>query len=132
MSDLADKIAIRELLERYCDGVNQRSAEIWASTWADDALWEMVHLDVRVESKANIVETWSGAMELFPFVNMLAQPGFIKIDGDKATMRSYTNEVAVKQDGTELRPLGEYEDEMVRVNGQWLFSSRKFRVLHGE
>jgi hypothetical protein len=47
-------------------------------------------------------------------------------------MRSYTDEVAVTQDGTELRPRGQYDDECVKVDGQWQFSRRVFTVLHGE
>ena len=130
---IADKMAIRELLERYCDGVNQRDAELWGSTWSEDAVWDLPHLDMGgLEGRQKIVESWLEAMKLFPFVNMIAQPGFIQIEGDRATMRSYTSEVAVMQDGTEIRPVGQYDDEMVRVNGEWLFSRRKFQVLHGE
>ena len=33
MTDLEAKIAVRELLDKYCDGVNQRNADIWGSTW---------------------------------------------------------------------------------------------------
>jgi hypothetical protein len=47
-------------------------------------------------------------------------------------MRSYTDEVAVMQDGTELRPRGQYDDECVKVDGEWKFSRRVFKVLHGE
>ena len=37
---------------------------------------------------------------------------------------SYTDEVAVMQDGTELRPRGQYDDECVKVSGEWKFSRR--------
>lgn len=133
-STMLDKLAIREVLDRYCDGVNQRDADIWGSTWTEDAVWELPHLDNMsgLQGKETIVSSWKEAMKLFPFVNMMAQPGFINVDGDKATMRSYTTEVAVMQDGTEIRPRGEYEDELVKVNGEWLFSLRRFKVLHGE
>ena len=130
---MMDRLATRELLERYCDGVNQRDAEIWGSTWAEDSIWELPHLEMEgLRGRDNIVAAWSEAMKLFPFVNMLAQPAYINIAGDRATMRSYTTEVAVMQDGTEIRPLGEYYDECVREDGVWKFSMRKFRVMHGE
>ena len=128
-----DKLAIRALLDTYCDGVNQRDAEIWGSTWAEDATWELPHMEMEgMKGKAQIVATWLEAMAMFPFVNMMAQPGFIRIDGDRAVMRSYTDEVAVTQDGTELRPRGQYDDECVKIDGEWKFSCRKFTVLHGE
>ena len=125
--------AIRALLERYCDGVNQRDAETWGSTWAEDAIWELPHLDMEgLKGRETIVAAWLEAMKMFPFVNMMAMPGVIKVEGDRATMRSYTDEVAVTQDGTELRPRGQYDDECVKVAGAWKFSRRVFSVLHGE
>ena len=46
MKNFEDQLEIRALLERYCDGVNQRDAAIWGSTWADNAIWELPHLDM--------------------------------------------------------------------------------------
>jgi len=125
--------AIRALLERYCDGVNQRDAEIWGSTWSEDAVWELPHLDMEgLTGRDTIVAAWLEAMKMFPLVNMMAMPGMIRVEGDRATMRSYTDEVAVTQDGTELRPRGQSDDECVKVAGEWKFSRRVFTVLHGE
>ena len=42
-----EKLAIRELLDRYCDGVNQRDAGIWGSTWSENAVWEIPHLEIK-------------------------------------------------------------------------------------
>ena len=65
-------------------------------------------------------------------MNMMAMPGMISVEQDRATMRSYTDEVAVTSDGTELRPRGQYDDELIKVAGHWQFSRRTFKVLHGE
>ncbi len=133
IDNLHDRLAIEDLLNRYCEGVNQRDADIWGSTWADDATWELPHLDMEgLKGKETIVASWLEAMKLFPFVNMMAQIGQLTIEGDHATMRSYTDEVAVTQDGTELRPRGQYDDECVKIDGTWKFARRKFTVLHGE
>ena len=132
MSASEEKLAIRELLDRYCDGVNQRDPEIWGSTWSENALWEIPHLEIKYEGKENIVNIWNEAMKGYPFVHMMAQPAYINVDGDKATMRSYTVETAVLPDGTELHPCGQYEDECVKEDGEWKFSKRSFTNLHGE
>ncbi len=130
---LEDRELIRELLERYCDAVNQRDAEAWGATWAEDGVWELPHLEMEgITGRTAIVESWVEAMKLFPFVNMMAQAGSIEVDGDRASMRSYTAEVAVMQDGKEIRPRGQYDDVCVRRDGRWLFAHRKFTVLHGE
>ncbi len=135
MSELLedDKSAIRSLLERYCDGVNQRDADIWGSTWADNAVWELPHLGMDgIQGRTAIVSAWKDAMDLFPFVNMMAMPGEILVESDRARMRSYTDEVAISEDGTELRPRGQYDDECIKVAGEWKFSRRTFKVLFGE
>lgn len=129
-----DRLIIRELMDIYADGVNQRSAEIWASTWAEDSEWclPVVPGMESVVGKDNIVSAWLQGMELFPFVFMSISVGDIQITGNTATARSYTSEVAVTQDGTEIRPRGQYDDELVKVDGQWLFKRRSFRSIHGE
>ena len=116
MTDLEAKTAIRELLDKYCDGVNQRSAEIWGSTWSKNAIWEIPHLEIRNEGRENIINIWTEAMKGYPFVHMIAQPGYIKINGSEAEMRSYTIEAAVLPDGKELRPCGQYDDNLSLIH----------------
>lgn len=130
--DLKDKLEIREVLDRYCDGVNQRDSRVWGSTWSLNAVWEIPHLEIKNEGRDNIVSIWTEAMKGYPFIHMMAQPGHININGDKANMRSYTLETAVLPDGTELHPCGQYDDELIREEGEWKFSHRSFKNLHGE
>jgi uncharacterized protein (TIGR02246 family) len=129
-----DKLAIRELFDTYADGVNQRDAGIWGSTWAEDSEWNLPVVPgmESVRGKAQILAAWTSSMELFPFVFMAISVGTIRVDGDTATARSYTAEVAILQDGTELRPRGQYDDVLIKVDGQWLFQRRAFQSLHGE
>lgn len=131
-NNLENKLAIRELLDRYCDGVNQRDSEIWGSTWSKNAVWEIPHLEIKNEGRDNIISIWSEAMKGYPFVHMIAQPGFIEINGGEATMRSYTLETAVLPDGTEIHPCGQYDDKLILEDGNLKFSHRSFKNLHGE
>jgi len=129
-----DRLAIRELMDTYSDGVNQRSLEIWGSTWAEDSEWNLTVVPgmEEIKGKANILKAWEDSMKLFPFVFMSISVGKIQIDGDTAIARSYTAEVAQMQDGTELRPRGQYDDRLQKINGEWLFVQRSFNSLHGE
>ena len=129
-----DRLAIRELMDAYADGVNQRSAEIWGATWAEDAEWNLTVVPGMEELKGKeaIVNGWLESMKLFPFVFMAQSVGSIKVEGDTATARSYTSEVATMQDGTELRPRGQYDDRLARIDGKWLFVQRSFQAIHGE
>jgi hypothetical protein len=51
----------------------------------------------------------------------------IKVDGDKATGRAYWFHYGNNnpQRAATLDSYGHYEDEMVKVNGKWLFSKRR-------
>jgi len=129
-----DRLAIRELMDTYADAVNQRCAEQWASTWCEDSAWRLPVIPgmENVQGKENIVTAWNAGMAMFPFVFMSISVGFISVEGDTATARCYTSEVAETVDGTELRPRGQYDDTLVKIDGQWYFKERTFHSIHGE
>jgi len=51
----------------------------------------------------------------------------VKIDGDRAVGRAYWFHMgnANADRSAQLNSFGHYEDEIVKVNGEWLFSKRK-------
>lgn len=51
----------------------------------------------------------------------------VEIDGDRATATAYWFHMgnANPERGAQLNSFGHYEDELVKVDGQWLFSLRK-------
>lgn len=126
-----DRLAIRELLEAYADAVCRRDAEDWGATWAEDAEWSLPDYPEigTTKGKPAIVAMWTEAMKGYPGIRFQSWPGAIEVQGDCATMRSYTAEV-YDQNGITMRDMGEYEDECVKVNGTWLFASRSFRNVH--
>jgi SnoaL-like domain len=111
-----DRLAIRELLEAYADAVTR---------------WEMPDYPEfpPQKGKAAIVGLWVEAMKGFPGIMFEAWPGSIEINGETATMRSYTSEV-YDQDGITKRDRGVYQDECIKVGGKWLFKKRIFRNIH--
>ncbi|MDE2404891.1 MAG: nuclear transport factor 2 family protein [Sphingomonadales bacterium] len=126
-----DRLAIRELLDAYADAVTQRDADAWGATWAEDSTWSMPDYPEfpTQHGRANIVALWVEAMKAYPGVMFEAWPGSIAIDGDTATVRSYTSEV-YDQGGTTMRDRGIYDDVCVKIDGQWRFRSRTFRNIH--
>ena len=126
-----DRLAIRELVEIYADAVTRCDVTDWASCWAEDASWSLPDYPElgTTHGRPAIVAMWIEAMKGYPGIMFEAWPGAIKVEGDRATMRSYTSEV-YDQGGVTKRDRGIYEDECVKINGQWLFSSRSFRNIH--
>ncbi len=126
-----DRLAIRELLEAYADAVCRHDAGDWGATWADDAEWSLPDYPEigTTKSKPAIMAMWTEAMKGYPGIRFQAWPGSIEVNGDRATMRSYTSEVYDQGDVT-MRDMGAYTDECVKLDGKWLFSSRSFRNVH--
>ncbi|WP_295528483.1 nuclear transport factor 2 family protein [Novosphingobium sp. Chol11] len=126
---MEDQLAIRALNETYCDAVFLRDPVQWGSTWAIDAHWDL--MGTQVDGREAIVGLWTMAMEGFKFVAFFGQISAIEVDGDTATGRVFTHEELEMNDGTERKPIGRYDDRYVRVDGQWYFQERRFKVLRG-
>ena len=126
-----DRLAIRELLETYADAVTRCDAAAWGATWAEDAEWSLPdYPEIGTTSgREAIVAMWVEAMKHYPCIIFQAWPGSIEIDGDRATVVSYTSEV-YDQDGVTKRDRGVYHDMCVKENGQWLFQHRTFKNIH--
>ncbi|MGB3320649.1 MAG: nuclear transport factor 2 family protein [Sphingopyxis granuli] len=122
-----DRLALRDLLYTYADAVNRADSEAWAATWDEGSLLSLPGFGI-FEGKATIVDTWRAAMRAFPDIVFRAWPGLIEVREEKAAMRSYTEEIFLR-DGALHRTLGIYDDVCRRVDGRWLFAERRFRPL---
>ncbi len=131
MQHAVDLTGINAALARYVDGVNQRDAALWASSWDEEAEWRLFDPEP-VRGREAIVAAWTTAMQGFPFVVMQVTQGQVIVDGDEAEGRSYTSEVAETADGRNLRVWGCYADRYRKRNGVWRFSSRTFSILKSE
>lgn len=124
---LEDRIAIRELHETYADGVVRASAKDWGKVWTEDAHWNL--MGTAVDGREAIVALWSQAMGGFEAVSFHCIPSAIEITGDRATGRCQTQEYMKLKDGSTRAIGGLYEDEMVKLDGQWLYAKRVFRIV---
>jgi len=124
---IEDRLAIRELIEDYADAVFQRDEKRWAANWTDEACWNLAGMEVK--GKTNIVGMWKQAMTGFSFVAFFAAPGAIEVDNNKARARVYTTEDLVEMNGKRRHVIGQYEDELTKQSGRWLFARRTYRIL---
>ena len=131
MAVFEDRVAINDVLARYADGVNRRDVDIWGASWDQEGEWRLFGPDP-VRGRDAIVAAWREAMAGYPFVVMIVSQGSVEIEGDHATGRSYSSEVAQSADGKRLRVQGCYDDQYRKRDGQWGFASRSFTVLHSE
>ena len=96
-----DRLAIRELLETYSNGVMEKDAQSWGACWAEDAYWalpEFPDLD-GFDGRDAIVEAWVKSMDIYGLDNCtrpmiyVTTPGSIAVDGDMARGHSFTSEI---------------------------------------
>lgn len=120
--------AIAELVHRYADAVVHHNESQWASTWADNATWDLGSGRV-IEGREAIVKLWNRAMDGFSAVVQNVMNGTAEIDDAAGTGRWYVIEHFQQVDGTGGMLLAHYDDTYVRTGEGWQFASRKL-VAH--
>ncbi len=131
-----DRAEIQNLSARYMIAVDAGDIETVMATWAEDGILEWGNGTERgAAAVRKAMSNFGGAKarrllaadsttrqrQRHHIVNHV-----IDVDGDKARSVAYwfviTNETPQKD--VQLYNFGHYEDELVRRNGRWLFSSR--------
>ncbi len=123
-----DRAAIRELYDSYTDAANRGDRADWLACWTDDAAWWTHYFDVSgIEA---IAATYDQLMANVEVTSFIAQVGSVEVNGNSAKARCYAQERLVFKAGAgNHRLVGRYEDELRRVDGQWLFARRVYKVM---
>jgi len=129
MGDFQDRMEIQHLSQVYADGVMQRDPQLWGSTWAEDGVWDLGRGEP-VSGRDNVVAFWSSVMESYPMVLHWVQPGLIQVSGDAATARFYIQEKLRGAEGNGAYTAGVYNDKLIKVDGWWKFTYRKFSGMY--
>jgi len=128
MSTLEDELALNKLMARYVDAANRRDGEAWASTWAEDASWVLMGMEIT--GRDSILGLWKQVLEGFEFAILMPGSGQVVIDGDTATGHWYLQEFTRDLQGEALAALSRYTDSYVKLNGEWLFARREYNFLY--
>lgn len=123
-----DRQAIHDLIGLYGDALIRRDAPTWRSLWTEDAEWSLVGMTA--SGKQDIGDMWENAMAGFPFAVHVAHPVLVVVEGDAGRGRWYIQEILREPDGPAVSAFGVYTDRYEKVDGQWLFSYRRFDLMH--
>lgn len=129
----ADELAIRNLLAEYCHRTTTAETGAWAATWSDDARWTIPKEGV-IEGREAIAATFERIRALYVLCVQEVLSGSVEVKGDEASAFWYVRELQWRE-GDDGEPLGSeligtYEDELVRTDAGWRFSSRVFTILY--
>jgi uncharacterized protein (TIGR02246 family) len=119
--------AIRELHETYADAVVRQDLDAYLACWTEDG--RRTGSGGECNGKAELRAHWNGIFGAIAQMAFFVQHASITVDGDLAEARSYCLEFMTLTDGTSRQVVGEYTDELRRVDGEWAFSHRHYRVL---
>ena len=122
-----DRLKVRELLDSYSDAVCRTALDDYLSCWTEDGV--RLGDGGECHGKAELRAHWDGIWQVLSNMVFVTQVGAIQVDGDHARARSYCLEVLKFRTGATHRLVGQYEDELRRIDGEWLFSERRYRVL---
>ncbi len=128
MTMVEDTLKIQQLYARYSDAIMRADTETFGSCWSEDAFWLLLGNEYR--GKKTIVETYANTTAGTDFVMHLALSPLISINGDKAKVRSQVQEIVHFSAGMAVSILGNYNDELIKVDGEWLFADRRISVRY--
>jgi uncharacterized protein (TIGR02246 family) len=119
-----DRLAIAEVLARYCHLLDQGRWDEFRTLFTDDC-----RLDF-----GQVMGVWEGAEQIRAFTEQLASIGVfmrhyttnvvLAGDGERARAESYVLAITGPS-GSRLQSTGRYEDELVKRDGRWLIRARR-------
>jgi SnoaL-like domain len=122
-----DKDAIREILAEYCFRLDDGRFSEMAALFTESGTWDTAF--GRATGRAAIADLARGirerAGEHRPRAVHLVTNVSIVVDGENARVRSNWTVVQNSPEGPKIGSGGAYQDELIKVQGQWLFRYRK-------
>jgi ketosteroid isomerase-like protein len=104
--------------------------EDYLACWSDDGVRSGVGGECR--GKVDLREHWNASRRALVGMVFFTQIAMIEVDGDRAAARCHCREVLHLKDGRFRKLVGRYDDELVRVEGDWVFAHRRYQLVMDE
>lgn len=125
---LEDREAIRELLAAYCFALDECRFEELGALFAEDAEWGPQRIPQKARGPAEIAELARSIVPLpgeGPKRRHLTTNIVIRLEGDRAQVKSNFLMVRESPGGPLLAIAGTYKDRLVRTPAGWRFRHRE-------
>ncbi|MGO9976430.1 MAG: nuclear transport factor 2 family protein [Solirubrobacteraceae bacterium] len=135
-AELADRLAIRELVDAYAHCADRRDAEGQTSLFTEDTRF-VVYMDGQGSEPTQVLDGREALTPVFDDLNRYQATmhfngqSTIALDGDQATGESYCIAHHLFTDNGERKLMVawlRYADAFVKVDGDWLFDERNLYV----
>ena len=125
-----DKLAINELVAKYNMAMDHVQAAEWADTFTDDGDLVIDGKSI-AKGRAALTAMVEGAAKGVYRGRHWVCNSIIDGEGNTARLRMYVLSFAIN-DGIVPRVMGEYDDTLVKANGQWKFKTRNITFCAGK
>jgi ketosteroid isomerase-like protein len=124
---LEDVEAIRQLTASYNRAFDERRPEDWANHFTEDGFFERSNAGQSYRGRAAI----AGLSRNYPVRGWhVTTEHIISVDGDTAHQSCYLMFLDRDQ-GFAVNLFGVYSDDLVKLDGKWLFKQRLLKVDEG-
>ncbi len=123
---IEDRIAVRELYGCYADAAFAGDGKAWLACWAKNCVWDTPA--GFAEGREALTAQWDGLWSQIETMAFFAEITAIEVNGARARGRAYCREVSRWKDGSMVKVIGRYEDDIVREDGAWRFARRTFAM----
>ncbi|HEY1720370.1 MAG TPA: nuclear transport factor 2 family protein [Magnetospirillaceae bacterium] len=126
----ADKIAITELVARYNHAIDHQDAVTWANLFTEDGIL-ITNDQIRAQGRTALLAYAQSAPPEGRSRRHWTSNVLIEIDGNTATLKAYVMVFNLAEGLSAPYLMAEYDDCLVKSDGQWRFRLRHMRVLAG-
>lgn len=134
MSDRAiQESLIQKQVAKFADAVNYRDEQAFKSLWIPRGVWDIQPpLNIKAEGVDSIVQTFNNLLSNWEFFVQMVHSGVVEVKENKAMARWCMNEIGRNHEGKGFQNFGNYEDELVYQDNNWLFVKRTYNFVYIE
>jgi hypothetical protein len=122
---------LRSLANRYADGINRAAFEEVGQCWSPTGVWQTAApFNIRRSGREDIVSRLiEGRKDTLCVVMVVCAVVALEADEDRIFGRTTIEEIGSRDAQRGLHVFGLYDDELVKISGQWHFQRRTLNVL---
>lgn len=129
IQELADRLAIRDVIDRYSTAVTQRQWDEMGACFHPESRWQCAApFNMDFSTRKGIQESLASTIEHGDFLHQMIHSVVIDdLAADRAKARVVLNEMSRNSaEKTGFFLLGVYHDNLTKIDGRWGFESRIF------
>ena len=130
LAEVEDRLAIRELVSRYCFAIDDRDLASVGDLFTDDAFFGSADRAMGATGRTDILRQFESRYSVMGASNHVSHDHVIEFDGrDKAHGRVAVHAEVWRNERAMITAL-RYADSYVKADGRWRFSQRLLSFMY--